>query len=556
VAARPPPTPRRVPWALIATVAAGYTAGSLFSLWILDAQAAIAVLFPPAGVSVAALLLSPRRHWSWVLATVFTTELVIDSAHHIALAAAVGLALANTVEPLVSALLLRRVLPSRVDLANRRDLTAFLLCAVVAGPLVGAVVAATTIALVQGALWWGAFPLFWAGDAMAVLTVGGAILTRRTAPGPLLKWPGLSALLVVTTVVTVLGFLPDTPPLFYLPVPLLLWVAVRYGVAELASAGLAFTLAANVVTARGQGVWGHLVGSTRGGAASLQLFLAVSILAGWALAIVIRERERAAGEYEREHRAAHDLQRRMLPEVPARLPGVGVDTLYRPADSANEVGGDWYDAFELADGRVGVTVGDIVGHDLRAAVAMGRLHTILRLAAAAEGAGPASALTVLDGACALVPDALCATVGYAEYSPPSGRLRYACAGHPPPMLVSPDGSVRHLMGGRSTPLGVTGLPRDEAVVDAVPGTTLVWYSDGLVERRGEDLDAGLDRLRRAVQTTALQHPPADSWCESILESMTSHLAHEDDIVIICVRFFGATAEHTPELRVEAAAPPH
>jgi integral membrane sensor domain MASE1 len=518
---------------------AAYSAGSLFAFWVLHAPLAIAVLFPPAGVSVAALILSARRDWPWVLAAVFATELAIDMLQGYPLVPALGFATANTVEPLVSALLVCRAV-STVDLTRRRDLNVFLASAVVVGPFVGALVGATTIALTQHQPWTGAFPLFWGGDALGALAVGGAILTsagvRRGSAG----WVRLAGLLALTAAVTALGFLSSTLPLFYIPAPVLLWIALRYGVPDLAAAGLVFSLTANLVTALGWGPWGHLIGSPRGEVASLQLFLAVTILAGWLLAVTILEREGAARRYEREHEAALQLQRAMLPELPRLMPGVTVGALYRPADTANAVGGDWYDVFSLTGGRIGIAVGDVVGHELRAAVAMGRLHTVLRLAATASGRGPAAVLAALDGACEAIPDALCTTVGYAEYQPRTGELRYACAGHPPPMLVTAEGEPQYLPNGRSTPLGVTDLPREDAVVHVPPASTLVWYSDGLVERRGEDIDVGLARLASAARAQPLQQP--DQWCESILHALTDHGPIEDDIVLICVRLLREPAE--------------
>ncbi|QWZ08656.1 SpoIIE family protein phosphatase [Nocardioides panacis] len=526
---------------MVLTVATAYAAGSLFAFWVLHAPLAIAVLFPPAGVSLAALILSARRDWPWVLATVFATEMTIDIVQGYQLPAALGFATANTVEPLVSALLVCRALPSPVDLSRRRDLGVFLAYAVVAGPFVGALVGATTIAFAAHLRWAGAFPLFWAGDALGALTVGGAILTGAAVRRGSAEWLRLGGVLALTAAVTALGFLPSNLPLFYIPAPALLWIALRYGVPDLAAAGLVFSLTANLVTALGRGPWGYLIGSPRGEAASLQLFLAVTILAGWLLAVTILERERAAGLYEREHEAALQLQRAMLPELPRLLPGVTVGALYRPADTANAAGGDWYDVFALTGGRVGIAVGDVVGHELRAAVAMGRLHTVLRLAATAPGNGPAAVLAALDSACAAIPDALCTTVGYAEYQPRTGELRYACAGHPPPMLVTAKGEPQYLSEGRSTPLGVTDLAREDAVVHVPPASTLVWYSDGLVERRSEDIDTGLARLVTATRDLPLQQQP-DQWCESILHALTDHSHIEDDIVLICVRLLGVHVE--------------
>lgn len=521
-----------VPWRTCLAVAAAYAAGSLFSFLVLQAPVALAVLFPPAGVSLAALLLSPRRQWPWILGTVALTELAIDAAHGYGALAATGYALTNTVEPLVSALLLG-ALWGTVDLTRRHDLMAFLGCAVLAGPLVGGVVGATTVVLTEGDGFLTALPLFWAGDALGVLTVGGAVLATsrlRPARGDLLRLAGLC---VTTTLVTALAFWPQRLPLIWLPVPVLLWVAFRHGVPFLAVTGLVFTLTANVVTALGHGPWGVLAGSVDVGLASLQLALAVTVLAVWLLAVEVCERERVRRLYEAEHESGLQLQRALLPRVPSALPGVTVGTVYRPAEVHQEVGGDWYDAFELPQGRVGLCVGDVVGHELRAAVAMGRLQAALRLAANLAGRGPRSVLEALDVAGEDIPDALCATVGYAEYHPPTGRLTYACAGHLPPLLVTPDRAF-FLDGGRSAPLGVTEVRREDATVVVPDGSLLLWCSDGLVERRDRDLQAGLDDLERTASALARTIGDPQQLCDELLARMTGDAALQDDVVLLAV----------------------
>jgi len=158
-----------------------------------------------------------------------------------------------------------------------------------------------------------------------------------------------------------------------------------------------------------------------------------------------------ARRYEDEHAVAHQLQQALLPKVPAELPGAGIGVCYRPPDRGRDVGGDWYDAFELPTGRIGFAAGDVVGHDLKAAVAMGRLQQLLRYVAVG-GSRPAKVLQALDEACPAVTGTDFATLGYAEYDPAEAVITYACAGHPPPLLVA-DGRATYLNEGRSAPLG-------------------------------------------------------------------------------------------------------
>jgi serine phosphatase RsbU (regulator of sigma subunit) len=235
--------------------------------------------------------------------------------------------------------------------------------------------------------------------------------------------------------------------------------------------------------------------------------------------------------YEEERDAAHQLQQAFLPVVPDVLPGARFAGCYRAADEDHDIGGDWYDAFPLPGDRVGFAVGDVVGHDLRAAAAMGRLHTALRVLAYELDEGPAAVLEALDRASSDIPGAMMATIGYGEYDPRSGLLCYACAGHPPPLLVT-DHHVRYLTGGRSRPVVMETRPRPEARVDVPAGSMLLWYSDGLLERRHEDLDAGLDRL--VSVTSRLDGDDPQVWRDTVMHELTAGQLLQDDVVVICL----------------------
>ena len=521
-------------WLVVLVVAAGYSAGSLVSFLLFQASTAGAVFFPPAGVSFAALVLTPRRQWPWVLATVAVAEMVLDVSQGQSWHVVWGFALANTVEPFVSATLVRRLV-GRPDLSRRHDLGVFVLAAMVIGPMVGGLIGATTIAIGLGGSWIDGFPPFWAGDALGVLTVAGTVLTWSGAPrrGERAFIVQVVSATLVTALVTVLAFLPRTVPLAYLPIPLLFAVAFRYGVVAVAASGLAMTLAANVMTAAGRGSWAGLADTPNAEIATLQVFLGVAILGAWALAVEINEEQRTSRAYAREHEAAHQLQRALLPHVPEVLPGAAVAASYRPADEQHDVGGDWYDVYALGEDRLAVVVGDVIGHDLQAAATMGRLNATLRAITSLPHTGPAQVLALLDRACVDIPGAPSSTVGYGEYDAHDGLFRYACAGHPPPLLVH-DRTARYLPGGRSPVLGLEHDAWEEAELTIPPGAMLVWYSDGLVERRTTDIDTGLDRLA-AVAAGLDPAAPPQSWCDAIIERLTDAEDVEDDLVLICLR---------------------
>lgn len=234
---------------------------------------------------------------------------------------------------------------------------------------------------------------------------------------------------------------------------------------------------------------------------------------------------------------AEELQRSLLTRPPD-LGETDVVVRYVPAAEAARVGGDWYDAFHQRDGVPVLVIGDVVGHDTAAAAAMGQLRGLLRGIAHYSDAGPAEVLRGLDEAiCDMHTDTLAsAAVARLEKSEddPACRLRWTNAGHPPPMLLTADGTVTVLGGLRGDLLlGVDPTAdRAETVVPVPPGSTVLLYTDGLVERRGSTLDAGLDRL--AGQLRALRHLPLEQFCDALLDGMLQGTP-QDDVAIVAVR---------------------
>ena len=258
----------------------------------------------------------------------------------------------------------------------------------------------------------------------------------------------------------------------------------------------------------------------------------VAAEAGRAVARVHRQSQQA--------QLAEVLQRSMLTDPPA-TGDTEIVVRYVPAAEAARVGGDWYDAFPQRDGRPVLVIGDVVGHDTAAAAAMGQLRALLRGIAHYSGAGPAEVLRGLDEAIADMHTDTLATAAVARLERAcngdgdgTSRLRWANAGHPPPIVVGPDGSTTVLGG----PIGDLMLgvdctvDRAESVLDVVPDSTVLLYTDGLIERRGSTVDDGLARL--VEHAGELAGKPLEELCDALLERMLQSTP-QDDVAIVAVR---------------------
>ena len=210
--------------------------------------------------------------------------------------------------------------------------------------------------------------------------------------------------------------------------------------------------------------------------------------------------------YETEHAAVITLQHSLLPALP-KVDGLQLAARYLVGVDGNQVGGDWYDVLPLPDGAVGVAVGDVVGHDLRAAAAMGQLRGVLR-SYAWDGGGPGSVLDRCDQLVQGLEMAAMATAVYARIEPPaadgSRLVRYANAGHPAPLVLTPQGELLRLDEQRSPMIGAVRFPtrrgggHPEAQVRCAPGSLLLLYTDGFTDVAGEDADERTDILERTV----------------------------------------------------------
>lgn len=245
--------------------------------------------------------------------------------------------------------------------------------------------------------------------------------------------------------------------------------------------------------------------------------------------------ERAA-LYEAEYRTAHHLQAALLPDLPDSLPGGRAGGCYVPATSGREIGGDWYDVFETPGNRIGLCVGDVVGHDLAATTVMMKLQPLLR-SVAQTGAGPAQVLEALDAACDRIPGVLCSTVGCADCSATLGLLRISSAGHPPAVLLTP-GHAAFLEVPPGPPLGVAVEPRRDHEFVLPDDAMVVWYSDGLIERRHRSLVDGLAELLAAAtdiaQDSSFSRLAPQTVAERLRDRLSTDSAGADDLVVICL----------------------
>lgn len=247
-------------------------------------------------------------------------------------------------------------------------------------------------------------------------------------------------------------------------------------------------------------------------------------------------------QFETAREASLTLQRAMLPTNPLP-PGFAVR--YEPAVAPFEVGGDWYDVLALDDHRIGIVVGDCVGRGLPAAAAMGQLRSSAR-ALLLTGAEPAQLLEGLDAAAELIAGAFFATVFLGLLDTDSRTLRYSSAGHMPAIVAAPSVPPIFLDAGSSVPLAVRRKrARPQADHVLAPESTLMLFTDGLVERRDRPLDVGFSRAAEVLDETL--GAPAEAVADAVLRDLAPSQGYHDDVAIVVYRC-------SPKpLRIEAAA---
>lgn len=246
------------------------------------------------------------------------------------------------------------------------------------------------------------------------------------------------------------------------------------------------------------------------------------------LGAAVSEAVSRAVERDSDHDLAVLVQRSLLAEPLPNLSGVQVSARYLPADARYGIGGDWYDAIPLSGGRTLLMIGDVAGHDAGAAVAMGQIRAAAR--ALAPTNEPARLLEELDRFVTSASAQTMVTAAAVLLDPRNGRLTYSLAGHPPPMLKRP-GSKVHSLEVVDPPLGAPIANRAQHTVELAPGSTLVLYTDGLIEQRSEPIDASLLRLAAAIDAGPVGS--SDRLCGSLLDRCLRDAPRRDDTAIIC-----------------------
>ncbi|MFF8833714.1 SpoIIE family protein phosphatase [Streptomyces sp. NPDC015131] len=251
------------------------------------------------------------------------------------------------------------------------------------------------------------------------------------------------------------------------------------------------------------------------------------------------ERLRAS---ERRHReTAVTLQRSLLPQELEQPDDLRVAATYQPGGTDAAVGGDWYDVITLGAGRTALVIGDVMGRGVRAAAVMGQLRTAVRAYARLD-LPPHEVLQLLDGLAAEIDASQIATCVYAVHDPNEGRLVYASAGHLPILVRDEDGTVRRAEEPTGPPLGTGGWLHASGTIALPPGSTAVLYTDGLVERRREDIDEGVTALERAL-AGATGSPQV--VCDRLLRALGVTAEHDDDVAVLVLQHpsrSGADAE--------------
>ncbi len=558
---RSPSALRRV--GLLLLVGIAYYLGARAGLSLALVADVVTPLWPPTGIAVVAFLVLGRWVWPAVTLAALATNLPAADSLVATLLAAVG----NTAGPLVAATLLTAV-GFRLQLDRQRDALAIVFLGALASMTISATVGTAALLVTdrigsaQALTTWF---VWWTGDAMGVLVVAPFLLALLQLRGPA-RWtaPQWAEAVAVNllAVGTVLAAVLLAPGLLFLSLPVIGWAAWRLLLPGAAPAALVVSLVATWAAADARGPFEDT--GTLSRMLVLQSFNACVALTSFFLAAIVADRRRAdvalaaaareLGERldrgtealaaanveigQREAAARHErhiaetLRSTLVPEDLASVPGAGLAARYVPATSDVRVGGDWYDVIPLRGGLLGIAIGDVSGHGVQAAAAMAQVRMALR-AYAVQDPSPATVVRSLNGLVCELSTPTMVTLTYAVLDPSTRELRLTSAGHPPGILIGPEGASR-LSGAHSPPLGVTAeLRAFEERHQLAAGVTLLLYTDGLVERRGESIGVGLDRLVAAVDDA--HDEDLEALADRVLAGLVDPARLGDDVALVLLR---------------------
>jgi integral membrane sensor domain MASE1/anti-sigma regulatory factor (Ser/Thr protein kinase) len=475
-------------------VAIAYVIAAKFGFTLAFTTKQVTAVWPPTGIALAALLLWGYRVWPGIWAGAFASNAMTSEPVWTAAAIATG----NTLAPMLGNFLLRRF-GFENTLERVRDVLLLALFGAAIPMTVSATNGVVNLAL-AGIVSWNAFPLvwsvWWSGDAMGVLFVAPLLLTwvssthrRERAEGGPLEFIVLAATLLAACSVSFLS----SVPLRFSVYPFIIWAALRFRQREITAVVAATCALAIWATAHGLGPWTS--GPLDARLVEVDSWMAVLAVTALVLGAITAERRAARLELqvllEQTKRSAETLQAAFLPDrLPQRL-GLRCDAMYIAAEREALIGGDWYDAFDLPDGRVAFLIGDVTGHGLDAAVTAARLRQSI-FAAAFESEDPAGILIKADATLRSRQNAV-ATAMVAIISTDLSTFSYASAGHPPPIIGGPQIPAHSLPYG-SLPFGV-GIPiaPETHTVALERDAVILFYTDGLTEFKRD-----IERAERAV----------------------------------------------------------
>jgi serine phosphatase RsbU (regulator of sigma subunit)/anti-sigma regulatory factor (Ser/Thr protein kinase) len=533
-------------------LAAIYFLAAKLGLRLAFVHVSASAVWPPTGIALAVLLLLGSEVWPGIFLGAFVANLTTAGTIWTSL----GIATGNTLEAVLGALLVTRYAGGGRVFDRAAGIFMFTALAAVLSTIVSATIGVSSLSFGGFARWEQFAPIWltwWLGDATGALVVTPLVVLWARGPWPSLRVEGIvERVLVLAATLAVGGIVfAGAFPFEFLTVPLLVWVAFRLGPRETATVIALLSVIAVWGTLHGRGPF---VGPTPNDSLLLlQAFMAMTVLISLPLAAVVAERQetmtsevrrrrRLQQELEVEQGISGTLQRSLLPAQLPQIPGVQVAAHYVSA-MPEAVGGDWYDVLPLPDGDIGLVIGDVAGKGVAAAAITAKLRHGLR-AYALEGHAPAETMSRVNE---LLERGEMATLLYLVLDPLTSSLRYVCAGHPPALLIDATGGPRFLEG--------SGLPvgtRDHAAyaertTALTPGSTLVLYTDGLVEGRAVDIERGLARLQLVAGTI---NGDIENLPRRLAGAMLSDHAPQDDVAILVLRLT-ALDPHRLVLRLPA-----